>query len=122
MRVNQKEIDVDVTINANYPAASDGPVGAISIEHIYGFSAIINALTGQAGTLLFEVSNDSEATLRQNPTAAVWAPLTSGSFTISGAAVQTGNFDAQYWRWLRINYAKSSGAGVIQVLLNWKGN
>ena len=122
MRVDQKEIDVDVTANANYPVASGGAVAAISLEHIYGFSAVINALAAQAGTLTLQVSNDTENTLKTNPSAAVWAPLPSGAFTINGAAVQVGNFDAQYWRWLRINYAKISGAGIIQVLLNWKGN
>lgn len=115
MRVYEKEVDVDVTL----AAGAQGPV--FSLEHIYGFSVILNCLAAQVGTLKFQVSNDDPKTLSQNPSAAVWFDLPSGSFTVNGAAVQGSNFDAIYYRWLRVYYTKTSGAGVIQVLLNLKG-
>lgn len=115
MRVEQKEIQVDVTA----AAGAQGPV--ISLEHIYGFSAILNCLAAQVGALKFQVSNDDENTLKQKPASAVWFDLPSGDFTVNGAAVQGGNFDAQYYRWLRVYYTKTSGAGTLQVLLNLKG-
>ena len=119
MLINLVQFNVDVTTNSDYPTASGGAPAAILLDQMYGFSIVIKALSGQVGTLKLQVSNDDNTTmLNGTPT---WADLANGSFTINGAATQTGNFDAQYYRWLRVDYAKNSGTGLIAVQINVKG-
>lgn len=83
---------------------------------------IVSSLALQVGALKFQVSNDTPNSINGNGATPIWFDLPSGGFTINGAAVQGGNFDALYWRWLRVVYTKTSGTGLMQVLLNLKGS
>lgn len=119
MRNDAFEIDVDASASGIYPALNPPTLPAISFENIYGFSIIVSSLAGQTGTLTIQVSNDQLNTLLSG--SGTWASLPSGALTIAGAAIQVGNFDATFYKWLRINYTRTGGAGTIQAFFCLKG-
>lgn len=122
MRTDRFDVSVSSTASATYPAAAGGNPPAFTLENMYGFSITINALAAQTGTLVIQASNDSLNTLLTSPATAVWVPILGASFIIAGVGTFIGNFDATYYRWIRISHTRTGGAGVIACQINMKGN
>lgn len=121
MRDDLVIMSISGTASGNYPAVSGGAPAAIFMKQAYGFSLIVKPLAGQTGTLKVQVSNDTDAVMMGNTGTPIWADLANGSLTINGAAVQTLNIDAVYYRWLRLDWTRSGGATSFVAQLNVKG-
>ena len=122
MRTDRFDVSVSSVASATYPAAAGGNPPAFTLENMYGFSITVSSLAAQTGTLVIQASNDSLKTLLTSPATAVWVNILGASFVIAGANTFLGNFDATYYRWIRISHTRTGGAGVISCSINMKGS
>jgi hypothetical protein len=103
-------------------ASVDETSAAQTLEHMYGFSALIYMTGASTGTVSWEASND-QATEPGKIASTSWVAIPSSSQVTAAATNYAQNFDGQYYRWVRCKYVKNNGsAGTLTVQFNAKGN
>lgn len=91
---------------------------AIAVGQIYGFSVHMIYTGTPAGTLKIQCSND---TTTQSASVTNWVDIAGASVVISGAGSTLFNVDQVFYKWIRVVYVRSGGAGSLDVNYFAKG-
>lgn len=108
--------------NASGNLVSDG----VSLEYQLGFSMQAVITGAPIGTLSLQGSNDSGfngpgggPVHGQN--VVNWTDISNSSQPVTGAGTASVNFQGVFYKWVRMIYIATSGAGTITIRCNTKG-
>lgn len=124
----QRFAQTQIVTSGDMSAAAGINSNAIDLQQ--GSLAAIQAVwTGATaiGTASLQISNDNVAVPAAgsaNPGVNVvnWSTYTGSTTSISGAGNFLWNLNNVGYRWLRLNYTSSSGAGTLNAILTYKGD
>lgn len=98
--------------------AADFASVPILLDQIFGFSFQAVFTGSPNGTFKLQASNDD---LLPSQTPVNWTDIADSSQAISAAGDITWNYDACFFKWVRVVYVRSSGSGSCDVTYAAKG-
>jgi hypothetical protein len=107
----------DVILNAATDASVESEI--VELNQIYGYAMQCEFIGSPSGTLKLQASCQQLTNGQQAPT--VWNDVSNSTVNVSASGTVLYNYDAQYYRYVKVVYTRLSGTGSLKVTYNGKG-
>ena len=87
------------------------------LNQVYGYSIAAIYTGSPVGSLKLQGSNDPDSANVTN-----WDDIDDSAQAVSGAGIGMWNYNGAFYLWVRVVYTFTSGSGLLNLIVNSKGN